>query len=72
MKLPWSIRGVSEETRLRVREAAMRENVSVGHWLEVAVRDQLADGRSQDVVQALNERLARLNVAHRNGGRQRL
>jgi hypothetical protein len=41
---PWTIKSVPTKTRLAVTEAARKEGVTVGQWLERRVNAWLADG----------------------------
>ena len=69
---PWSIKGVGFDTREAAREAAQREGMSVGEWLneviaERAVDDPERDNTDEDDIDAVSARLARM----RDGGRSR-
>lgn len=40
---PWNVRGVTEESRSAARLAARREGVTIGAWLDRAIRDAAND-----------------------------
>lgn len=66
---PWSIKGVGFDTREAAREAAQREGMSVGEWLNEVIAERAvdADDREEDDLDAVSTRLARL----RDNGRAR-
>lgn len=41
---PWTIKSVGTATRLAVTEAARKEGITVGQWLDKRVAEWLADG----------------------------
>ena len=44
---PWTVRGVSPETREAVKKAARRSGVTMGAWLEENLRLAATDGLKQ-------------------------
>lgn len=44
---PWSIRGVHPEVRNAALAAAKREGVTIGEWLDRAIRSHVKGGRKQ-------------------------
>jgi len=42
---PWSIRGVHPEVRNAALSAAKREGVTIGEWLDRAIRSHVKNGR---------------------------
>lgn len=44
---PWSIRGVHPEVRNAALAAAKREGVTIGEWLDRAIRSHVKSGRKQ-------------------------
>lgn len=46
---PWTIKSVPTRTRIAVTEAARKEGVTVGQWLERRVNEWLADGSPTSV-----------------------
>jgi len=71
-KVPWSIHSVESHTWDTAREAARREGVSVGEWLESAIRGSAderevlrrphprADRQLQDQLDEISDRLGRI------------
>jgi len=57
---PWAIRGVSLEARNAAAAAARREAVTLGGWLERAIRQQVKADRTQAVGPTMEETLAKL------------
>jgi len=45
---PWSIRGVHPEVRNAALAAAKREGVTIGEWLDRAIRSHVRSGRKQE------------------------
>jgi hypothetical protein len=43
---PWSIRGVTPEVRNAALAAAKRDNVTIGEWLDRAIRSHIKNGRN--------------------------
>ena len=43
---PWSIRGVHPEVRNAALAAAKREGVTIGEWLDRAIRSHVKNGRN--------------------------
>ncbi|MBM3560129.1 MAG: hypothetical protein FJX53_09715, partial [Alphaproteobacteria bacterium] len=41
-KIPWSIKGVSDDSREAARAAAEAEGLTVGAWLDLAIRNAAA------------------------------
>ena len=70
---PWSIKGVGFDTREAAREAAQREGMSVGEWLNEVIADRAGDAdadrdyQDDDDIDAVSARLARM----RDNGRAR-
>lgn len=69
---PWSIKGIGFDTREAAREAAQREGMSVGEWLNEVIAERAGDepdrmDRDEDDIDAVSARLARM----RDGGRAR-
>ena len=44
---PWSIRGVHPEVRNAALSAARREGLTIGDWLDRAIRSHIKSGRKQ-------------------------
>ncbi|MCC2100719.1 MAG: hypothetical protein KDJ12_06730, partial [Hyphomicrobiales bacterium] len=63
---PWSIKGVGFDTREAAREAAQREGMSVGEWLNEVIADRAGDAdadrdyQDDDDIDAVSARLARM------------
>ena len=57
---PWSIRGVPAEARNAAMDAAKREGMSLGEWLDRAIRHQVKATRKDEVAPTLEETLAKL------------
>ncbi|MCC0003862.1 MAG: hypothetical protein H6872_01445 [Methylobacteriaceae bacterium] len=69
---PWSIKGVGFDTREAAREAAQREGMSVGEWLNEVIAERAdQDGdpayHDDDDIDAVSARLSRM----RDNGRAR-
>ncbi len=70
---PWSIKGIGFDTREAAREAAQREGMSVGEWLNEVIADRAGDveaerdHRDDDDMDAVSARLSRM----RDNGRAR-
>lgn len=70
---PWSIKGVGFDTREAAREAAQREGMSVGEWLNEVIAERAGDQDAdrdypdEDNIDAVSARLARM----RDNGRAR-
>jgi hypothetical protein len=71
---PWTIKGVTTETRKRVIAAARKEGLTVGQWLERRVNGWLDHQELHELVQMANDlsprdgsllRLARARVRDR-------
>lgn len=45
---PWSVRGVAPEVRNAALAAAKRENVTIGEWLDRAIRSHIKTGRNPE------------------------
>jgi len=69
---PWSIKGIGIDAREAAREAAQREGMSVGEWLNEVIAERAVDADGDrdfhdDDIDAVSARLARM----RDGGRAR-
>jgi localization factor PodJL len=70
---PWSIKGIGFDTREAAREAAQREGMSVGEWLNEVIAERAGDDeaekdyRDDDEMGAVSARLSRM----RDNGRAR-
>ena len=71
---PWTIKGVTTETRKQVIAAARKEGLTVGQWLERQVNEWLDHQELRELVQMANDlsprdgsllRLARARVRDR-------
>lgn len=47
---PWSIRGVHPEVRNAALSAARREGLTIGDWLDRAIRSHIKSGRKQEEI----------------------
>lgn len=45
---PWSIRGVHPEVRNAALAAAKRDGVTIGDWLDRAIRSHIKNGRNPE------------------------
>lgn len=57
---PWAIRGVSMEARNAAMTGARHEGLTLGEWLDRAIRQQRKAERSQAVGPTIEETLAKL------------
>ena len=57
---PWAIRSVSLEARNAATAAARREGLSLGEWIDRAIRQQVKAERNQPVGPTIEETLAKL------------
>lgn len=57
---PWGIRGVPVEARNAAIAAARREGMTLGEWLDRAIRHEVKAGRGQEVGPTLEETVAKL------------
>jgi hypothetical protein len=71
---PWTIKGVTTETRKQVIAAARKEGLTVGQWLERRINEWFDHRELHELVQMANDlsprdgpllRLARARVRHR-------
>lgn len=66
---PWSIKGIGFDAREAAREAAQREGMSVGEWLNEVIAERAAeedrDHHDDDEIDAVSTRLARLRDGER-------
>ena len=66
---PWSVKGVSPETREAVKKAARRSGQTIGEWMDENLRIAATDGlkgnlpaqRMEDQLEAISTKLDRLN-----------
>lgn len=57
---PWAIRNVTLEARNAATSAAKREGLTLGEWLDRAIRQQIKQERHQSLARPLEETLAEL------------
>jgi hypothetical protein len=57
---PWAIRGIPAEARNAAIAASRREGITLGEWLDRAIRQQVKAERSQPPGPTLEETIARL------------
>jgi hypothetical protein len=57
---PWAIRGIPAEARNAAMAASRREGVTLGEWLDRAIRQQVKADRSQAVGPTLEETVTKL------------
>lgn len=57
---PWAVRGVSVEARNAAMMAAKRDSVTLGEWLDRAIRQQIKASRSTLPAAPLEETLSEL------------
>ncbi len=72
---PWSIKGIGFDTREAAREAAQREGMSVGEWLNELIAERAADAddhdhREEDDIDAVSARLSRMRDGARAARRR--
>lgn len=57
---PWAIRGVTAEARNAATTSARREGLTLGEWIDRAIRDQVKNARHEVPAPTLEDTLVKL------------